>query len=220
MKINQPEIEVGVFNGVVNELESLRIVASDESIKHCIGCRRLCSCSNSPSCSCDCSMSCSNISTAMSSEPERYPIEEKVSKLTYAVNSLQHCQTCWSCEGHIGSDGEIEKWPSVWFYSSSSQIPKLLASHINSLYFNKKISSNWGIYIAAHSESIDTTYILGPNLDIGMAAELSLLQQDIEVIANTLHDGVKADAVRELAKIKRLEKQQQTEKVQYACGKV
>ena len=81
--------------------------------------------------------------TELSSDPVKYPIEQGIIPLVFALNSTGFSQSFWSCEGHEDNEKKLYRLPRVQFYSSSLIFPSLLIELLNNLYFKKIISSKW-----------------------------------------------------------------------------
>ena len=121
------------------ELKLLLSQPSDREMKPCPNCDVLCPAHQSPTCTCSCSPECFFAASNMSSEGERYPVEEKIRPLVYSFYTLRVCMPCWSCEGHYKSNGfEVSKVPKVWFYSRSLLYPRLISEHLSLLKSHKK----------------------------------------------------------------------------------
>jgi hypothetical protein len=132
---------------------------------------------------------------AMSSEPERYPIESKIVPLVYALFTSRLCVPCWSCEGHPASNvnGE-EKYPAVWFYSRSLMYPRLISEYLDDMLFKKKIAHPWRIRVLSWAQGLDTRFCIEPKVGSGQDARLSDLQAEIPVIAESLAADLKSRA--------------------------
>ena len=177
------------------DLEDLLAQLSDKEARPCPGCTVPCSCSKSITCTCLCSPACSHCPTRMSSEPDRYPIEEKIVPLVYAFNTVRVTPPCWSCEGHLNeSDGEIHKFPRVWFYSRSVLYPRLVAEHVDGLLFKKSIAHAWCVRVLSWASSLDTRFCIEPSLSLDEKPSLSELQNEVKVIAETLNAGIREKA--------------------------
>ena len=139
----------------------------------------------------DCSPACPYAKQQMSSEPEKYPIEEAILPLVYAFYSLRLLMPCWSCEGHNNGHGDIFKTPKLWFYTTHDFYPKLIAQYVSGLKGEGKLNNHWGVRILPFSQTMfTTTYSLEP-LDINTnETNLASLQQDIKTIAQNLRQGL------------------------------
>ena len=61
--------------------------------------------------------------------PGKVRIEAGILPLVYAVNCLSACHPFWSCEGHIGPAGKVNRMPRVWFYARSVLYPRLITEY-------------------------------------------------------------------------------------------
>lgn len=131
-----------------------------------------------------CSAKCPDAPRALSIEPERYPIESKIVPLVYELMSSRVLMTCWSCEGHMGVDGQLWKLPMVSFYSASAAYPKLLLKHIETLMYKKALKYRWQIVLSDYSQTPGVTYSIQPDMSFVTDVHLGQLQQDIAIIAD------------------------------------
>lgn len=165
------------------ELRDLLAQPSDRKVRPCPDCRIRFG-QESILSAAHCSFKCRYAPRHMSGSPDRYPIEPGIVPLVYALYSMRLITPCWSCEGHVESDGVMRKRPKVWFYSSSSFYVKLISQTINDLQSQHKISSGWGIRILPFSESMySTTYSIEP-LEINVGLEK--LRADIILLGKEL----------------------------------
>ena len=131
----------------------------------------------------------------MSSEPEQYPIEEKIVPLVYAFYASRVCIPCWSCEGHMTRDGVgMVRAPQVWFYSRSSLYVRFVAEHIEKLCVSRKLSNSWTVRVLAWGAGVDCRFALLPELDPSAEIDLPALQRQVGVIAETLAQSLKERA--------------------------
>jgi hypothetical protein len=138
----------------------------------------------------DCQRNCPEIAAALSSEPERYPLETGIAPLTFEMARLGVFQTCWSCEGHNGPDGELRKVPRVWFYAESVLHLRVLAEALKEIGFAEKLRVPWQV-VATFSDPDNpgSAFSLEPNLTL-ISTSLTDLQRDIDVIAEKLGPAV------------------------------
>lgn len=133
----------------------------------------------------------------MSSAPEHYPIEKNIVPLVYAFYVSRVCTPCWSCEGHMSEDGsDLTRPPQVWFYSRSSLFVRFVAEHVEQLYASRKVSNAWTVRILAWGSGVDCRFALMPELEPGAKSNLSSLQAQANVIAESF-----AQSIRERARI-------------------
>ena len=133
----------------------------------------------------------------MSSDPGRYPIEEKIAPLVYEFYGLRICEPCWSCEGHCSSDGQLIKIPQVWFYTRSMLYPRLISEYLEDLLFKKLLTYPWHICITYSSAAeVDTAFSIEPRLTLVKDPQLELLQKDVALIAADFIEAIRARAKR------------------------
>ena len=199
MKIDRQQQADRVYkNQLRGELLTLVEEASEASLRPCAHCTVLCPTHHSSSCTCCCSSDCDNAAQALSSEPERYPIEQGILPLVYSLSTLRVCPPCWSCEGHSRHKGqELHRIPTVWFYSRSLIYPKLIADYLVELKGLRHLHVDWHVSISYSADALDTTFAIEPRLVLNEAPELADLREDIATIAADLHDNVllKAKAI-------------------------
>jgi hypothetical protein len=82
-------------------------------VRPCDHCHMPCACSGSIECACSCAPDCLEAPANLSSDPEKFPIEAGILPLVYAFNCLGACAPVWSCEGHIGPAGKVNRLPRV-----------------------------------------------------------------------------------------------------------
>ncbi|MBT5047769.1 MAG: hypothetical protein HOM58_04645 [Rhodospirillaceae bacterium] len=141
----------------------------------------------STACQCTCSPDCAEASRALSADPDHYPIEPGILPLVFEMKRLGFFRPCWSCEGHLGTDGALWKLPRVWFYCSSTAQLRLLGDGIKDLQLEGKLSAQWHIVVTfSDSDNPDTTFSLEPADHTKDAALLPGLQNDALVIARSL----------------------------------
>lgn len=124
----------------------------------------------------------------LSSDPDKYPIEHGIISLVFEMKRLGIFRPCWSCEGHLGSDGALWKRPRVWFYCDSATHVRLLADGISAREMKAKLSTPWQIVVTfSNPENLDTTFSLEPVTWTGDKAKLAALQDDASQIAGALN---------------------------------
>jgi hypothetical protein len=174
---------------------SLRMVA-DEVLnatgRPCPRCVMVCPTCGSTVCECECHPTCKHAPLNMTSDDE-FPIEDKIAPLVYAFLKLHQCPPCWSCEGHLGSDGELKRLPAVWFYAGSQVFAGMVGDYVASLWVKKKLSTPWRVIVAVTEPGgVEPAYSLEPELKEDLAITLAKLQADIDVIAEGLVENVQA----------------------------
>ena len=78
-----------------------------------------------------CRRDCAKAPARLSSDPDRFPVEEKIAPLVFELKKLGVFFPCWSCEGHNDPSGKLWKLPRVWFYADSVVHLRLLSDAIN-----------------------------------------------------------------------------------------
>ena len=138
----------------------------------------------------DCRRDCPEIPAALSSEPERYPLETGIAPLAFELTRLGVFRTCWSCEGHNGPDGELRKVPRVWFYAESVLHLRVLAEALREIGFAEKLRVPWQVAATfSDPDNPGSAFSLEPNLTL-VSARLADLQGDMGVIAEKLGPAV------------------------------
>lgn len=142
----------------------------------------------------NCSRDCPEIARALSSDPDKFPLETRIAPLAFELKRLEVFEPCWSCEGHNGPDGSLWKIPRVWFYCRSVVHLRVLAESIKELHLQKKLTAPWHIVITfSDNDNTDTAFSLEPSLD-QIRPSLEAIQKDIDVIAEHLHGQVFTEA--------------------------
>ena len=171
-------------------------------IRPCDQCHMPCACSGSSTCGCGCAPDCPAAGRQMSSDLDKYPIEAGILPLVYAFNCLGACNPFWSCEGHIGPAGLVNRLPRVWFYARSVLYPRLITEYAAKLHVQKLTCHPWHVTVI-HSDptNLDTAFSLEPNISLEAEPTLASLRADIGAIAENLVTGIKAKAAAFLADI-------------------
>jgi len=149
----------------------------------------------------DCSPDCKQAASALSSEPDKYPLEPKVVPIAFELASLRIVETCWSCEGHLDQEGKLWRMPQVSFYSASPVYPQLLLRYINKLVYEKRLSYPWHVVLADFGSTKGVTYSLEPNLNFVSDPHLGKLQHDLLEVSKGLFLNLKNLAREMLSKL-------------------
>ncbi|MDQ7050254.1 MAG: hypothetical protein Q9M92_12270 [Enterobacterales bacterium] len=198
MKINQPKIRLKALYHSLTDVGLLIDTLQINNTRPCPGCTQRCSCSASRHCNCDCNPQCPQAAAQLSSEKDRYPIEQKVLPLVFALRSMNVCEPCWSCEGHTDSQQRLIKIPQVWFYTDSMCLVRLMDEAIGVFKAKRQVQYTWQI-VASYSsrDSLLNAFSIKPDLnienlnpDIQDRSLLEGLQQDLEVIADQIGDDL------------------------------
>lgn len=176
----------------LRELQRLLEQPSYEQVRPCPHCQQPCTCSQSKTCTCMCGPDCSYAPVEMSSDGQRYPIEEKIVAMVFAFNCLRICPPYWSCEGHSFADGELYRVPQVWFYSRSLLYPKVIGDYVHRLQTRKAIQNPWHICLAYAESSLETGFSIEPKTGVIKKPDLETMQAEVRIISNGLVSGLKS----------------------------
>lgn len=185
MKIDQPKFDSMTKEQAVVELRNIIMQPGAAQSPPCPGCKI------SPL---NCSPKCPYAAEALSSDPDRYPIEPKVVPIVFEMVVLRLIQPCWSCEGHMTKEGYLNKYCQVAFYAASSLYPQLIVSYLSALEVQKKLAYQWQIVVNSFGQSLMPTYILKPDLNFCSDVRLGVLQQDLLTIAEKFSEHIKQQA--------------------------
>ena len=147
MKLEGPGFEAEVQK---QRQKSLRLVADDvlnASGRPCPRCAAVCPTCHSTSCECQCRSDCDHAKLAMTSDDE-FPIEDRIAPLVYAFHRLKQCPPCWSCEGHLGPDGNLKRLPAVWFYAGSQVFAGMIGEYVSALRIKRNLGTPWRVIVA------------------------------------------------------------------------
>lgn len=160
-------------------------------------CDMVCPTCGSVSCQCHCNAQCPDIPAQLSSDPEKYPVEDVVAPLVFELKRLGVVEPCWSCEGHNGLDGKLWKRPAVWFFCDSVTHLRLLADAVEGLYTSRQMNHQWRIRTTySETDTPDSVFSLEPDkYDLG-EAKLETLHADLEVLASNIFSLVHEHAAR------------------------
>ncbi len=201
MKINglAPEPETATRH--IELLNHLLAQPDHHQLRPCPGCSSPCPCSGSPQCTCHCETHCEHAPRQLSSDSERYPVENKILPLVFMLQSLRVFPTYWSCEGHVSSDQQLRRLPQVWFYSRNLLYPKLISELLSRLASSRQIHYPWRISLTYSGEALDAGFSLEPFIFPGTPCDLEKMQNDARVIAENLVPGLRAIAREHLTKL-------------------
>ena len=185
MEIKSSDLAAATVWARLGDLHIL-LSQTEKETRPCSTCDVACSTCGSKGCLCNCSPNCEHTDKHLSSDPERFPIEPHIVPLVYALQSLKVCPPCWSCEGHLKSDGSPLRFPSVWFHSHSVVYPHIIHESLQAKAIRSKLSCSWAIGIKSWGEMIETTFAIQPDLVEGVIPSLDTLWADIEFLGNNL----------------------------------
>ena len=86
-------------------------------------------------------------SALLTADPIGEPVEPGALPLVFALKRLELFQPCWSCEGHLGVDGELWKLPRIWFYAGSLVGVKLLGDGLTKLQKAGQLRASWRVVL-------------------------------------------------------------------------
>jgi hypothetical protein len=97
---------------------------------------------------------------------------------------------------------DLTRPPQVWFYSRSSLFARFVAEHVEQLYVSRKLSNAWTVRILAWGSGVDCRFALMPELEPGAKPNLSSLQAQVNVIAESFPQSLKErESLKERARI-------------------
>jgi hypothetical protein len=131
----------------------------------------------------------------MSTEPERYPVEPKITSLVFGFNSLRICPPFWSCEGHLDNQGQVNRLPQVWFYSRSLIYPRIITDLLSKLLAKRVIKNTWHVCVTFSGMSLETAFSIEPDMKVISDPNLKELQADAQAISESLVLGLRQLAI-------------------------
>lgn len=179
-----------------------RIVSAPTALelRPCVSCHQSCSKHRSTTCTCDCSPSCPAAPQNLSSDPDGYPIEQRVVELVYELASLRVTQPCWSCEGHEEAPGRVPRAPQVWFYADSVAFPDLISEDLHNLLFERRITHSWQVSVCPHSDKPgEITFSVRAEPET--PARLDSLQRDLAIIGEGFAERIRHRAQSNILKL-------------------
>ncbi len=202
MHIPQPKTAFLDQATAIQELENLIAQPSARELRPCPNCQLPCHSNIPEQCAVNCNVDCVNTPQALSSEPDKHPIEQHVVNIVFELSSLRLIQPSWSCEGHLNGQNELWKLPQVSFYSSSALYPQLLVNYLTQLKNDKQLHYPWHISMVNYGQTWRPTYQMEGALNqVNEEIQLALLQQDLHRISDRLAEQLKQQARNMLALI-------------------
>lgn len=189
MKIEQFGGGRNLYTGRREALQVLIDYSRHPDGRPCQGCDMRCPSCGSTTCRCNCKPDCPQAPEALSSDPEKFPIEQGIVPLVFALNNMEIGAPCWSCEGHPSLDETPGKLPQVWFYVRHMVYPDLLARYLWSLHFRELIGNRWKVAVVSTENNIDTTFAIAPDASDG-PLNLAALRRDIRVIGERMSKDI------------------------------
>lgn len=184
MYIDKPKEELLNVEQTKRNLEVLLAQSCPDEIPPCPGCL--------DHIQTKCSGNCEEAHLALSTQPKEFPIEKNVVPLVFGLMSTRLVQTCWSCEGHMDSNNNLIKVPTVSFYTSACVYAQLLHKHVSGLKLDKKLVYPWHVVLSDYAQTWGMTYSIVPDLNfVDKNVHLGALQNDLKVIAQDLQAKMK-----------------------------
>ena len=208
MHIRQPEVssESQYVERAIDDLSLLLQQPDEKALRPCPGCKIECGCAKrSNSCTCACSMECPVAPAALSAEPERYPIEPGAVPIVFQLSTLRVLSPCWSCEGHVRSDGSVLRLPQVWHHCTSIVHLQIISSVLESLLHEKILARSWKISVCPLDRHNNTTFMIAPDFSPGAEIDRSTFertQRDFIKMGRFLGTRVRDYARYELNRLK------------------
>lgn len=201
MRIALPTADERSQSRSAGDLEHLIRQPAEGQRRPCPDCELPCPCSGSPSCACTCSPACPQAPKALSSEPQRFPVESAILPLVYALAVLRVTPPCWSCEGHLDALGKLHKPPRVWFTTRALVYPDLISEYLAGLYTRKLTRSDWMVCLLDCGIRDETVFSIEPRAESEGYAPLEQLQADVQAIAKEMPERVRALARARLGRL-------------------
>lgn len=194
MEISRPKADFTSIGETIAELEQLLLAIQTPQVQPCPHCqqgqdRR-------------CHWQCQDAPWALSSDPAAHPIEPRLLRLVFELNILGVFQPCWSCQGHADSRGALHRLPQIFFYCARPLYAQLLHEHVEHLHHGGHLCGPWQIALASLGQSLGVTYVLQPAPYERPLPELAALQQDLEIIGDTLASRLRVVAEARLASLR------------------
>lgn len=147
-------------------------------------CQSMCTQCGATNCRCNCSPNCAMAGQALSSDPEKHPIEPMIVPLVYVFKTLEVFTPCWSCEGHDDNSGKLWKLPRVWFYSESTVHVRLLAEVVQYLHVQNRLNVRWHVGVnTAEPSNPHTIFHLEPAVEATPGLTLESLREDVRTLS-------------------------------------
>ena len=192
MKIVQPTKSKSTVYQQIEDLECIVSNLSDSSLRPCNNCNEICKTCGSSKCTCHCTLLCPKSSGNLSSDSVLYPIESGIMPLVYCFNYMNICETCWSCEGHNDSNGNLAKLPQIWFYTDSFMLLRVIDDCLSLLSATSQLMVSWQLCTTSTAKSSkQNTFALKPDLNLVNGVELRNLHKDVIVIAKNFPEMIK-----------------------------
>lgn len=194
MKIDRPDQSSKSVEIVRSALrEVLQVSGNDKNVS----CWMACPC---PERKDSCGHDCPGISTALSSDPQQYPLEIQIAPLVYELSKMRVYQPCWSCEGHETGTGDLWKLPQIWFYAGSDIQARLMADALRTLLGARALATEWEVAITrSAADDPETTYCLKPATQ--EPVKLDQLQRDLTILTKQLPEAIRQQARNMLAAV-------------------
>lgn len=190
MKILHPRTDLIDTHDTIKAIEDILFPGQTNRSRPCQGCHKLCPKCQGNNCLCHCSAYCEYVPTALSAEPERYPLEAAIAPLVFELNRLGIIQTVWSCEGHENDAGQIVKLPQVWFYAKSPVHVQLLNVALSELKKQCRLRFAWRVALCTFQQALLPCYTLMPDIASETLIDIRFVRQDCYALAALLYDAL------------------------------
>ena len=165
-------------------------------------CNEICPACGKRDCTCACTRDCRHIARALSSEPDRFPLEPGIASLVFALKCLGAFDPCWSCEGHNDVSGKLFRLPQVWFYCDSTVQVRLLSDALSDLSGGQRVRADWRVSVTySDDDNPKTTFALLPFLSDSRETSLIDLQKDVDTIAREIGPRILAASKKLLGQL-------------------
>lgn len=181
-------------------LEILLAQPRENEVRPCLSCLEPCSCSGSTTCACDCTPNCTYAQHVLPDPSNPFHVDSDMAPLVYALSAVRLTMPCWSNRGLMDADtGEIESPPQVWFTSTASLYPSLIASYLDKLYQREDIQHQWGVRVLEAVRGEQDRFSVEPLDALEPETDLDTLYRESRVIAEGMAEALRDKAVMYLA---------------------
>lgn len=182
MRLKRPVADPRRSSARIAALTDVKTHLEQTGVRPCDGCERSCACQQAlGQRACGCGPGCADAAERLSSEPDRYPIEEKILPLVYGLARLGHVTPCWSCEGHSAHDNGPTRSPQVWFHVNDVGVATLIGEFLQRCWIHKVTRNPWQLRILALGDVFETVFSIEPDAQ-ATQAPLPELQADAAIL--------------------------------------
>lgn len=202
MKIKGRDLSRDERDRLIGEIGILALPRPPETRICGMHCNEICPVCGKRDCTCTCTRDCHHIARALSSEPDRFPLESGIASLVFALKSLGVFDPCWSCEGHNDVSGKLFRLPQVWFYCDSTVQVRLLSDALSDLAGRQRTRAEWRLSVTySDDDNPKTTFALLPVVSDSQETGLIDLQNDADTIAREIGPRILAASKKLLARL-------------------